>query len=206
LTSVSSFEIVSSSRSNCQLLLYYIRNKLPESYIVFWKKDKIDRILKNGDDGPLSVLYGGPHQSQPAFGKLRAGDVVFPFTMVDGVMYLIGRMVIEEIVNADEYLANALKIQPCGIMWDDYWNKHKSEVGHKIPTTCADDAAIGSGSALQKRAVPAEVAARIRVGPKPGAESPLKMKDGKLLTTGLIGYYRRLSEESAALLNDLIEG
>jgi hypothetical protein len=91
-------------------------------------------------------------------------------------------------------------------MWDEYWERHKGEVGHKIPTTCVDDAAIGSGSALQKRPVPDEVAARIRVGPKPGAESPLKMKDGKLLTTGLIGYYRRLSEESAALLNDLIEG
>jgi hypothetical protein len=32
---------------------------MPNSYLIFWKKDKIDRILANGDSGPLSVIYGG---------------------------------------------------------------------------------------------------------------------------------------------------
>ena len=177
-----------------------------EAYIIFWKKDKIKRILANGDAGPLSVLYGGPHQSQPAFGKVSAGSCVYPFTVMDGVLYLIARMTISEIVDADDYLANTLKIANPEYMWDTYWINHKNEVTHQIPTTCADAAALGSdGTSLRLRAISAEIAAQLRVGAKPGQELPLKAKDGKIATTGLIGYYRRLSAESAALLDEFFE-
>ena len=172
-------------------------------YLVFWKKDKIKRILANGDAGPLSVLYGGPHQSQPAFGKVRAGVRVYPFTVMDGVLYLIARMTISEMVDADDFLANTLRIANPEYMWDTYWSKHKNEVTHQIPTTCADDAALGSdGTSLHLREIPAEIAAQIRLDPKPGQGVPLKTKDGKIATTGLIGYYRRLSAASAALLDE----
>jgi hypothetical protein len=176
-----------------------------ESYIIFWKKDKINRILANGDTGPLSVLYGGEHQSQPTFGKVGVGDTVFPFTIIDGTMYLLGRMVIDEIADADRYIAEVLKIRNPEHMWDTYWYKHPADVNHKIPTTCADKVAVGRGSALKKRIVPQSVAAQLRVGVKPGAEALLKTKDGKFLTTGLIGYYRRLSADSAAILDTIID-
>ena len=173
-----------------------------ESYLIFWKKDKIKQILRNGDKGPLSVLYGGPHQSQPAFGKVGVGDRVYPITVIDGTMYLLGRMTIHEVVDAEEYLHNVLRISNPDYMWDTYWFKHKNEVTHRIPTTCADHAALGNdGTILSMREVPAAIAMQLCVGPKPGQEVPLKSKDGKMSTVGLIGYYRRLSYSSAALLD-----
>ena len=176
-----------------------------ESYIIFWKKDKIKQILGNGDKGPLSVLYGGPHQSQPAFGKVGVGDRVYPITVIDGTLYLLGRMTINTIVDAEEYLRDTLKVVNPDFMWDTYWLKHKSEVTHKIPTTCADCAALGDdGTALSLREVPREIATRICVGPKPGQETPFRSQDGKISTVGMAGYYRRLSHDSAALLDGAI--
>ena len=176
-----------------------------ESYIVFWKKDKIKQILKNGDKGPLSVLYGGPHQSQPPFGKVGIGDKVYPITVINGTRFLLGRMTINEVVDAEEYLRNVLKIANPDHMWDTYWINHKNEVTHKIPTTCADHAALGNdGTVLSMREVAAEIAMQICVGPKPGQEAPLRSKGGKISTVGMIGYYRRLSYDSVAMLDMFI--
>jgi len=176
-----------------------------ETYIIFWKKDKINQILKNGDKGPLSVLYGGPHQSQPAFGKVGVGDRVYPITVINGILYVLGRMTIESIMDAEEYLHDTLKIDNPDYMWDTYWSNHKNEVTHKIPTTCADYAALGSdGTALGFREVPADIVSQIRIGPKPGQEVPLKVQNGIVVTVGLFGYYRRLSHNSATILDTFL--
>ena len=176
-----------------------------ESYIVYWKKEKINRILCNGDNGPLTILYGGPHQSQPAFGKVGVGDKVYPITVIKGTLYLIGRMTIDTIANAEEYILETLGITNPDYMWDTYWNTHKNEVTHKIPTTCADNVAVGSdGTTIALREVPNETATQIKVGPKPGHETLIKSQNEKISTTGMIGYYRRLSLESAALLDEII--
>ena len=176
-----------------------------ESYIIFWKREKINRILRNGDMGPLSVLYGGPHQSQPPLGKVGVGDRVFVINVTGGVLYLFGRMSIDAIVDAGTYLRDTLGTVNPEHMWDTYWNKHKDEVTHKIPTTCADNAALGvDGTSLRLREVPADIAARIHLGPKPGRENPLRSQNGLISTVGLAGYYRRLSYDSAALFDELL--
>ena len=87
-----------------------MRKKSMESYIIYWRKDRVKQILNNGDKGPLSVIYGGPHQSQPALGRVGVGDRVYPITVISGTMYLLGRMTINEIVDAEEYLKGTLKL------------------------------------------------------------------------------------------------
>ena len=44
-----------------------------------------------------------------------------------------------------------------------------------------------------------------KAGPKIGEETPLKVKDGKIATSNLIGYFRRLSEASEKIFNEIIE-
>ena len=53
------------------------------------------------------------------------------------------------------------------------------------------------------REVPSNIAMQIRVGPKAGLETPLRSQNGKISTIGMIGYYRRLSKDSATLLDKL---
>jgi hypothetical protein len=48
-----------------------------ESYLIFWKKDKIDSILKNGDTGPLSVIYVGPASLSPRLVRLVSATLFF---------------------------------------------------------------------------------------------------------------------------------
>ena len=115
------------------------------SYIIFWAKDRIENYLKNGDKGPLSVIFGGPHQSQPPLGKINIGDTIFPITVISGKMYVLGRMEIGKIITKKEYTEEYLTKNNINIdneMWDTYCNKNKKTITHKIPWNCMDNAAI----------------------------------------------------------------
>jgi hypothetical protein len=176
--------------------------------MIFWAKKRIENYIKNGDKGPLSVIFGGPHQSQPPFGKINIGDTIFPITVVNGEMYILGRMEIEKIITEQEYIVNYLNndINTENEMWDIYCYKNKKTLTHKIPWNCVDDVAIGkNGSEIIKRELPINKIDLIKLGAKEGQETPLKIKEGKILTSNLIGYFRRLSETSEKIFNEIIE-
>ena len=174
------------------------------SYIVFWAKERIDNYIKNGDKGPLSVIFGGPHTSQPPLGKVNIDDTIFPITVNNGKMYILGRVEIEKIITEKEYLLknNIVKKE----MWDTYCVKNKKTITHKIPRNCVDDVAIGkNGTNILKRELPENKIKLIKLGPKAGEEKPLKIKEGKIQTSNLIGYFRKLSETSENIFNEIVE-
>lgn len=179
------------------------------SYIIFWSKDRIENYIKNGDKGPLSVIFGGPHQSQPSLGKIKIGDIIFPITVINGKMYILGRMEIEKIIDEKEYINENLMKNNINIekeMWDLYCGKNKKTITHKVPWNCVDNAAIGkNGTSIFKRELPEDKMYLIKLGPKDGEETPLKIKDGKIATSNLIGYFRRLSEISEKIFDEIIE-
>jgi beta-glucosidase/6-phospho-beta-glucosidase/beta-galactosidase len=113
------------------------------SYIIFWNKNRIETYSKNDDIGPLSITFGGPHQSQPVLGKIKIGDIIFPITVIDGVMYILGRMEIEEIITENEFLEKNIIENKENLVWDQYCIKYKNKITHKIPWNCMDNAAIG---------------------------------------------------------------
>ncbi|MDR1640712.1 MAG: hypothetical protein LBT59_13535 [Clostridiales bacterium] len=43
----------------------------------------------------------------------------------------------------------------------------------------------------------------IRLGPKEGEETPLRMKEGKVSTANLIGYFRKLSATSEKIFEEI---
>jgi hypothetical protein len=182
------------------------------SYIIFWAKERIESYIKNGDNGPLSVIFGGPHQSQPPFGKIKIGDKIFPITVTNGKMYILGFMEIEKIISAEEYIKNYL-IGNVGnisegknIMWDTYCKKNKKTITHKIPWNCVDNAAIGkNGTKIIKRELPENKMNLIKLGHQKGEETSLKIEDGKIKTSNLIGYFRKLSETSEKIFEDIVK-
>lgn len=171
-----------------------------EFYTTLWPNDWAKQILKNDKDSILSVIYGGPHSSQPSLNRVKVGDVIFPVRVESGNLYIMGRMIVEKIINADEY------IQSIGIhtnsLWDSYTYQHQDTITHKIPRTCADKVAIGiNGTIIKDRLVPSDKLTLIKLGIKKGEELPLKPK----LSLSFQGHIRRLSEDSAMLLNQIIE-
>lgn len=171
-----------------------------EFYTTLWANDWAKQIQKNDMNSILSVIYGGPHSSQPSLGRIKVGDVIFPVRIESGKLYIMGRMTVERIMNADEYLQSIGIHTDC--LWDSYTYQHQDTITHKIPRTCADNVAIGiNGTIIKDRLVPTEKLALIKLGIKKGEEQPLKPK----LSLSFQGHIRRLSENSAMLFNQIIE-
>lgn len=85
-----------------------------------------------------------------------------------------------------------------------------AQPGHRsAPDNCIDHVAIGeSGTPLRfDNAIPGDTLATLRFGPKAGREQPLRgVVDGRLThSLPLQVRYRRLSEESAAVLAKMVE-
>jgi hypothetical protein len=177
-----------------------------ESYVIYWPATWVKTILKNGDGGPLTVIYGGEHISQPALGKVGVGDIIYPVTVADGQLYVMARMTVSAIVDADEYTEKTLGLIREPMMWDEYTAKHKAAITHKIPRTCADNAAISAdGTPIVMRPFPTEKIPLIRLGTNPGKELPLKMRGALISMSGLQGHFRRMSEETAILFAECID-
>jgi hypothetical protein len=182
------------------------------SYIIFWPKGRIESYINNGDNGPLSVIFGGPHQSQPPLGKIKTGDKIFPISVINGKMYILGFMEIAKIISEEEYIRNYLSDNVKNIsaeeniMWDAYCEKNKKTITHKIPWNCVDNVAIGkNGTKIIKRELPEDKIKLIKLGPKKGEETSLKIDDGKIKTSNLIGYFRKLSETSEKIFEEVIK-
>jgi hypothetical protein len=80
---------------------------------VYWPQERWKRAA--GVARRLAVLFGGPHTSEPSFRRatVQPGDLLYPIGVCDQVLYVFGRMRVQEIVpvgdqnqpSLDEYLA-----------------------------------------------------------------------------------------------------
>lgn len=150
----------------------------------------------------------------PSIRALRPGDRVFPLLVAGGGLYVVARMEVERLVFSDEFVVERLQIvRPPLTMWDQLFaelKRTRPSVGHRVPTTCADLAAVGtSGSEIRfDRRVSEKDLVTIRLGPKSGHEQPLTgIVESQLKNSfSLRGHLRRLSTDSAEVLAGLIDG
>lgn len=175
------------------------------SFLTLWPADWCKLLLKNGDFGPLQVLYGGPHTSLPPLTKVKIGDTLYPVMLQKGQLYLLGALSVAELGPAGPYL-KAHQIEPPGCISYPVRLKQQPMLGHRIPRTCVDQVAVGAGTTLRYDVpVPLEIVRQLQLGPRAGQEKPLALRpDGTLLPLSLQGHYRRLSYDSAQLLADFV--
>jgi hypothetical protein len=180
------------------------------SYFVLWPNDWCKLLAQANDAGPLQVIYGGPHISVPSLGEVRVDDLIYPIIIKSGQLFIIGRMQVERITQAEVYLQE----QNINKLDDNLWDtsapkliKQKPELGHRIPRNCVDDAATGSGTHFRfDFEVPIELVSGLQFGPKPGQEKGLSItKEGKISHVAFQGHFRRLSHDSATLVADLMQ-
>ena len=181
---------------------------MAESFVILWTQERIRWLQRVKDFGPLEVIFGGPHISMPAIDHVSLGDCLYPVAVRGGKVFLLAGMKVQAIEPPDEFVRNRFGLErPAGCMWAEFfrWLKTKQpSVGHRIPFTCADSAAIGDqGSPFQfDRVVPPDLLEQLRFGQSSGRELPLKgFVDGQLKNNfSLQGHVRRLSQESAVWL------
>ena len=180
---------------------------MPDTFTILWTIDRCRWLQKVRDSGPIEVIFGGPHTSQPSLEAVRVGDTLVPVAVMDGALHLLARLEVTQFLPPDGFVRQRFGLEAGpSEMWDTRFQELKRshpEVGHRVPITCADVAAVGSGSSIRfDRILPSSSLESLRLGPKPGREKPIRgIVDGRLQNNlSFQGHVRRLSAESAALL------
>ena len=190
---------------------------MAESFLVLWSQDRIKSLKAKGELGtPLRVVYGSPHQSAPSLLRygVTSGDTIFVVGLKGGALHLISKVQVAQIVSADDFFRDHLRLPPAELnlrLWEleKRLALSRPELGHMLPFGCVDEAAIPSASMPIRldMPVPESVLAAVRFRSKKGEERSLHLEDGKLKTsTSIQGHYLRLTPDSAAALEAVLNG
>ena len=77
-------------------------------YTVYWLQDWLDELRKSNDTGPIKVVFGSIHSRMPSIASIKAGDVVFPVTLLDRHLYVMARLEVTHKERAFDYCVREL--------------------------------------------------------------------------------------------------
>ena len=185
------------------------------SYTLLWSKARCEQVKAQASAGePLSILFGGPHQSEPGFRKfgVTAGDFIYPVTVSAGVLYILGRMKVSRLLSIDEYIGENAetfaghKSSFGGGATFGNWRIAHPELSYLAPT-CTEEAAVGEGTPLGMRVpVPADILVGLRYRSQKGERTIKYIVDGFLKSVvSLQGGTYRLSDASAQKFEELLK-
>ena len=188
-----------------------VAKSLMASYLIFWSSDRCESFRKHGQTGqPLTVLFGGPHQSMPRFRSfgVTEGDYLYLVRVTQGVLRIIGRMRVNQLIPIERYAAGNPESGSDGSAAEisfHQWRQMHPEKRY-LAWTCTSEAALGEGTAIGLDiAVPGDVLEALRFR-SPTGERPLKyVEDGKLKRSiSLEGRVSRLTDDSAQMFEELM--
>ena len=189
---------------------------MPESFSVLWTKERCQEIRKAGEEGkPLTVLFGGEHQSCPSLARagIKRGDVVFPLLVRDGTLHTIAAAVVDRFISLDSYLVEHLSLNRTELegVPDYRLNevlKRFGIAGHRVPYGCGIEVLLVERSTPMRFdiTVPPEDLERVSFRPRKGPVMGLRhVEAGKLKSSlSLQGNIRRLTEETARMFLGLV--
>lgn len=182
---------------------------MPNAILVVFPRWRYKKYVQAGCIGqPLRVLFGGLHQSAPSFKTfgVTAGDSVYPVSVRNGVMHIVGRLDIDAIVPVRQYLAMRFGMPEAeDFPWRDAVDRllalKPKLLLPLLPRGCITEAAVGKGRTTIRfnRAVPGDVLERLRLTSRTGPERRLRdLDDGRLKSVQtLLGRLYRLTDQSA---------
>ncbi len=181
---------------------------MADSFTTLWTADRCKLVTKYHLEGtPLRLLFGGPHTSEPGFRRagVKAGDSIYPIRVEQGILYVIARMRVKEVISMEDYIERnpdlfvGVERSPwVSVTFDNYVKLHP-EIRFLAPT-CTDEVVLGDGSTPIRldTAIPPELLARLRFRSQKRERGLKHIQDGRLKSVvSLQGIYR-LSEASAA--------
>jgi hypothetical protein len=170
---------------------------MSEAYSVYWPQERWRQAA--GVSQRLAVLFGGPHRSQPSFRRatVQPGDVLYPIGVCGQVLYVLGRMCVQQIVAAGEDKALLREYLELYSAW------------RFLAPTCTTEVVLGrEGTGVQiDRPLPGEILQRMTCRPRRGPR-PVRhvSEDGRLLHPISVQGIYRLAESSAADLEAVLAG
>lgn len=73
-------------------------------FMTYWTKNYIKSLKQAGDHGELSVIFGSHHTSMPSISSVKVDDVIYPVTLAEGTLCVMGKLPVEKIEVAFDYL------------------------------------------------------------------------------------------------------
>lgn len=181
-------------------------------YITYFPKEQIKTLEKDKDYRPIKVIFGSIHTKMPSIQSVKIGDIIYPVTIMNGNLYAIARLPVENIEIAYDYLVRELgnscgALVPDGIDWKTYYYTpllpHKK---HQEPFNCCAKLAATStsGSTIESRQIPNELLEELRFGPSKSKEKGLRFdKNGKPSILSVSSVVRKMSEETQKIFEAL---
>lgn len=161
------------------------------SYTMLWSQDYCRYLARVNEVGqPLRFVWGG-HNQDTRFShmQLAQADRIYPLTVVAKQLYVVARMDVEQFVTREGFA----RLYP--------------ERVHLILNPCADEIVLGEdGTPIRfDVGVPSAILESIRFTAQRGIRPIRYVVDGKLERTISIQGVYRLTAESAAAFDQLLE-
>lgn len=169
---------------------------MSEAYTVYWPQPRWRQAACVGQR--LAVLFGGPHHSTPSFRRatVQTGDLLYPIGVCHQVLYVLGRMRVQQIIPADD--PELLR---------DYLARYSA--WQFLAPICTSEVVIGceGTGVLRDRPLPGEILQRLTYRPRRGPRPVRNVSDdGRLLHPESVHGIYRLAESSAADLETILAG
>ena len=169
-----------------------------DSYTVFWSNHRCQALERHGLGARLTVLFGGPHLSQPNFRRagVNEGDFLYPVRVLSGSLYVLGRMRVRQLISLED--------SQTGATLDTYLQRYPQ--WRWLQESCTNEVVVGQdGTPLRlDLVVPPDLLERLTFSSRRKERTLKHVQDGRLTyTISLQGIYR-LSEPSAAELAELL--
>ncbi|MEU4690139.1 hypothetical protein [Actinoplanes sp. NPDC023714] len=152
---------------------------MADAYTVFWASHLTAAARTPIEAGvPLTVLFGGVHQSMPSFtrAKVTAGDLVYPIAVHAGTVFVLGRMRVADLSTSPHEHMDA----------NPHWRF--------LAGTCMTEAVTGTGGTVLRldAAMPVDTLRRLTYRSQRGTRTVKHLgDDGRLLRPlSLRGIYR----------------
>jgi len=180
---------------------------MTDSFTTLWTNDRCQLLRQQNQEGKnLTILFGGPHTSEPSFRRaaVRVGDTIYPVRVKQGVLYILARMRVKQILALEDYIQLYPEVfsgceisQWTSVTFENYLQLHP-EMRFLAPT-CTDEVVLGSeGTPIRlDQPVPADVVEALRFRSQRRERGIKHLQDGRIKNViSLQGIYR-LSEGSA---------
>jgi len=183
-------------------------------YMVYWPQDRVKELKKEGDTGPIKVVFGSIHARMPAITSVKVGDIVFPITLMEKKFYVMARLPVEHREPAYDYLVREIgnscgALTPEGVNWELYYGTPKKpHLAHQEPFNCCSKWAVwgDKGSKIMPRVLSCELLPGLRFGYPKSKEKGLRFDARGNVMSNCLCATRRLSEETLEIFEALFDG
>jgi hypothetical protein len=187
---------------------------MKKSFTTLWTNDRCKELKQYHLEGTtINTLFGGPHTSEPSFRRagVKAGDYIYPVRVLKGVLYVITRMLVKEIITLEDYIlrfpgifAGCEQSPWPSVTFESYLMLNPEK--RFLAPTCTDEVVLGDDStplALDVT-VPPELLQRLRFRSQKRERGLKHIRDGRLKSViALQGIYR-MNEQSAVEIDELL--